>query len=255
MNIKKLIVANWKMNKTVQESQDFIKKFLSLKNQFKCGVVICPSFLCLNSMIDLCHKNNVKIGAQNCHFENEGAFTGEVSAAMLSDLNVDYVILGHSERRKYFNETDEMINKKVKSALKNKIIPIICVGETEVERNIGEEEAVVVNQIKSALKGLEVSCLKSIVIAYEPIWAIGTGKTAEPDDARKMFKAIRDYLILTYGNDVAESITLLYGGSMNENNAEKFLSIPNIDGGLIGGAALNPEKFLKIIIQAESTEE
>lgn len=251
---KKFIVANWKMNKNIDEAEEFLKEFILLNGNANANVevAICPPFLCLERVITICRKSNIKIGAQNCHFEKSGAFTGEVSANMLESAGAEYVILGHSERRNYFCETDEIINKKVKSALENNLKPIICVGETLEERQNGKEKEKINMQIKLALEGAGAEKIREVTIAYEPIWAIGTGKTISLKDCEEMFDFIRNCLISKYGQNVAESIKLLYGGSVNEKNAKEILKINNVDGGLIGGASLSPITFTDILKQAES---
>lgn len=250
---KKFIVANWKMNKTLSEAEEFLKEFVLQNKSRNADIVICPNFLCLGAALKSCDGSNIKIGAQNCHFEKGGAFTGEISANMLKSIGVCYVILGHSERRIYFCETDEIINKKVKSAIDNNLNPIICVGETEAERENGKEEEKIKNQIESALKDIPSEKLAAVTIAYEPIWAIGTGKTVSIQDCKRMFDFIKNHIISVYGKDIGEKIRLLYGGSMNEKNAKELLNVPNVDGGLIGGASLDPIKFTEILKQAEES--
>lgn len=251
----KFIVANFKMNKTVSETEKFLAKFVSNIRGINLEIAICPNFLCLEKAFSICHKYEIKIGAQNCYFEDSGAFTGEISALMLSSLGAEYVILGHSERRNYFFETDEIINKKVKSSLKNNLKPIICIGETAAERKIGKEKEKIKTQIDFALKGVSPQNFSKITIAYEPIWAIGTGETVDPQKAEEIFLFIKNHLICTYGEDSVRDIRLLYGGSVNENNAKELLNVPNVDGGLIGGASLDFDRFLSILKQLESEGE
>ncbi len=250
----KFIVANFKMNKTVHEAEEFLKNLVLNGKKWNLEVIICPTFLCLERALNICHKSGIKIGAQNCYFEKNGAFTGEVSAFMLSSVGAEYVILGHSERRTYFFETDDIINKKVISALENNLKPIICVGETEFERENGTEKEKIKSQIDFALKGAEPEQLDKVIIAYEPIWAIGTGKVVDYDDARKMFLFIKNHLVFRYGKNLADKIKLLYGGSINENNVKELLGIENIDGGLIGGASLDFSRFMSILNQAENSD-
>lgn len=248
----KFIVANWKMNKTLAEAEEFLKKLVSVEEKQNLEIAICPTFLCLEKALGICRQSGIKIGAQNCHLEKSGAFTGEISASMLKVLGVDYVILGHSERRNYFGETDEIINKKVKSALENDLRPIICVGETATEREMGMEKEKIKLQITCALKDINPQSLANITIAYEPIWAIGTGKTVGIKDCKEMFEFIKNYLVSAYGKEKSENIRLLYGGSISEENAKELLGVPNVDGGLIGGASLDFTKFSDILDQAES---
>tara|TARA_Y100000310_G_scaffold341089_1_gene439086 strand:+ start:22918 stop:23625 length:708 start_codon:yes stop_codon:yes gene_type:complete len=232
--MKPLIAANWKMNKDSKEATDFIDEFKPLIKDNKNDIVICPPYTALNEVNKAIKNTNIKLGAQNMHFEKEGAFTGEVSASMLKDV-CEYVILGHSERRQIFNETDELINKKVKSALKNKLKPILCIGETLEQRNSNQTMKIVENQLKNCLSGISE---KNVVIAYEPIWAIGTGKTATPEQAEEVHKFIRDLL--------NENIRIIYGGSMKPDNAKELLSKPNINGGLVGGSSLDAKSFAEI---------
>ncbi len=255
MGKPKFIVANFKMNKTNREAEEFFKNLVSGIKTVNSEVAICPTFLCLENALSVCHKYGIKVGAQNCYFEDFGAFTGEVSAFMLSSIGVDYVILGHSERRNYFFETDDIINKKIKSVLKNNLKPIICIGETSSERKNGQEKEKIKAQIDFALKGILPRKFAEITIAYEPIWAIGTGQTVDPQKAEEIFSFIKNYLICTYGEDSVRNIRLLYGGSLNENNAKELLNIPNVDGGLIGGASLNLDKFMSILKGLESEGE
>ncbi len=255
MGKNKFIVANWKMNKTANEAEEFLKEFILLHKNRNTEISICPTFLCLERAVSICNKSNIKIGAQNCHFEEKGAFTGEVSPSMLKSIGAEYVILGHSERRNYFCETDEIINKKVKSALQNNLKPIICVGETWEEREKGHEREKIRNQIDKALKGISPEKLPEITIAYEPIWAIGTGKTVSLKECEEIFEFMKNHLISTYKKENVENTRLLYGGSMNEKNAKKLLRVPYVDGGLIGGASLDVVKFTDILKQAESVGE
>ena len=190
---------------------------------------------------------NIKIGAQNMHFEDHGAFTGEVSGKMLKSIGVEYVIIGHSERREYFNETDESVNKKIKAAFENELKPIVCVGEKLEEREAGKAEEIVTTQIKLDLEGLTKDQVKNTIIAYEPIWAIGTGKTATSEDANNMIKTIRGQIAELFGNDVAEEVIIQYGGSVKSSNAKELFTTSDIDGGLVGGASLKPDEFSKIV--------
>lgn len=247
MRNKKLIAANWKMNKTIPESEKFISDITLQHKKFNCDVLICPPFLSIPKITDECHAAGISVGAQNCHWEANGAFTGEISAPMLLSAGVDYVILGHSERRTYFGETDEIIAKKVSSVLNNHLKVILCVGETLDQRRCGKESDAVINQLKTALDNVQSDNLKNVVIAYEPIWAIGTGETIDPNGAGKMCANIRTFISSRYSNAFANSLCILYGGSINSKNAESFLNVSEINGSLIGGASLETEEFLKII--------
>ena len=190
---------------------------------------------------------NIKIGAQNMHFAESGAYTGEVSGKMLKSIGVEYVIIGHSERRQYFNETDETVNKKIKSAFENELKPIVCVGETLEQREAGKTESIITSQTRLALEGLTSEQVKNTIIAYEPIWAIGTGKTATSEDANNSIKAIRAEIKRIYGEDVSEDVIIQYGGSVKSSNAKELFSTSDIDGGLVGGASLKPDEFSKIV--------
>ena len=190
---------------------------------------------------------NIKIGAQNMHFAENGAYTGEISGKMLKSIGVEYVIIGHSERRQYFNETDETVNKKIKAAFENELKPIVCVGETLEQREAGKTESIITSQTRFALEGLTADQVKNTIIAYEPIWAIGTGKTATSEDANNSIKAIRAEIKRLYGDDVAEEVIIQYGGSVKSSNAKELFSTSDIDGGLVGGASLKPDEFSKIV--------
>ena len=246
MKKNKIVIANWKMNKTVSESQKFISELINdstLKN-YK-NVIICPSFLSIMSILKKCLKNNIKLGAQNCFYEDIGSFTGEVSPIMLKKAGIEYVIIGHSERRIKLNETPDIINKKLFAALKNKLKVILCVGETKTEKDCGTEKSVILNQINSAVYDLqEIDLLNNLVIAYEPVWAIGNSNAnVDPLYAEKMCAFIKDFININF----RKKINVLYGGSLNSKNAEIFLKMENIDGGLIGGASLDIKEFSEII--------
>lgn len=249
---KKFIAANWKMNKTIAQSNEFVSDCICKNQDLKCDVLICPTSLSIPTIIDKCHSLGIYVGAQNCHWENSGAFTGEISAPMLADAGVDYVILGHSERRIYFGETDEIISKKVDNALKNKLKIILCVGETQERRDCGKASQTVINQVKTTLDIVQKSDIKNVIIAYEPVWAIGTGKTIVPSDADKMCDDIKTFVTSKYGSECTQDFRVLYGGSINSQNAKSFLDLPSIDGALIGGASLEAKEFLKIINIAEN---
>ncbi|CDB24210.1 triosephosphate isomerase [Clostridium sp. CAG:557] len=235
------------MNKTVAEVKDFISALKTNLKKHENEIIICTPFTTIPTVTSLAANTQINVGAQNCHFENLGAYTGEISPSMLKELDVKYVILGHSERRDYFFETDELINKKIKSALNVGLKVILCIGETAQERKIGITEEKISIQIKKALYGIEKKNLFDIIIAYEPIWAIGSKKNATKEDANRICGIIRKILAGMYDSNVAEDFSILYGGSVNASNARELLSMENIDGGLIGGASLDVEEFLKII--------
>jgi triosephosphate isomerase len=247
-NLRKAVIAgNWKMNKTRPEAEKLISEIKPLAENADCEVVICVPFTVLSAAVDAVKGTNIKVGAQNVHFEASGAFTGEISAAMLKEIGAEYVIIGHSERRQYFGETDETVNKRTKAALAAGLIPIVCVGELLWEREADITEEVVSRQIKLDFAGIDASDAAKTVIAYEPVWAIGTGKTATSEQAQEACKLIRDRLTSIYGKAVAESITIQYGGSMNAANAAELVAKEDVDGGLIGGASLKAEDFGAII--------
>ena len=245
---KTIIAGNWKMNKTASETKAFAEELKPLLGKHKwCEVVLCVPFVNIPAAIRAFKDTRVAIGAENCHFEDHGAFTGEVTPAMLKEVGVKYVIIGHSERRQYYNETDFTVNKKVKAALAAGLTPIICVGESLEQRELGVTEDLVSYQVKCALAGLEASQVRHVVIAYEPLWAIGTGKTATAEQAGEVCQAIRTVIRKQYGAHVARSVTIQYGGSMNAKNAAELLAQPDVDGGLIGGASLKAPDFMTII--------
>lgn len=248
---KKIIAGNWKMNKTPGEAEKLVKEIAEKVSGAGCDVVVCPTAVCLDRVLKAASGSNVKVGAQNVHFEEKGAFTGEIAANMLTEIGVDYVIIGHSERRQYFGETDETVNKRTVAAINGGLTPIICVGETLTEREQGIMEETVRRQTKIALLNVSAEAAAKAVIAYEPVWAIGTGKTATAEQAEEVCAIIRDTVKNLYNNDVAESIRIQYGGSMNAQNAAELLSKPDIDGGLIGGASLKPDDFAVIVKAAE----
>jgi len=247
---KKIIAGNWKMNKTAGEATELANGIkLDLANYSDADVVLCPPFTSIPAVCAVVQDCQIKVGAQNMHWEASGAFTGEISAGMLRDLYCHYVILGHSERRSYFSETDAVVNKKVKSALAAHLIPIVCVGETLEERDAGREQEVVRTQVMNSLASLG-SDLEKVVVAYEPVWAIGTGRTATSEQAQEMHAFIRRTLREMSTEDVACSIRIQYGGSMKPANSAELLSQPDIDGGLIGGAALDAISFVEIVKSA-----
>lgn len=244
---KKIIAGNWKMNKTSSDAKALAEGIkLEVGECLDVDVVLCPPFTALSTVSGIVDDCSIKLGAQNMHWESEGAYTGEVSPGMLRDLYCNYVILGHSERRSYFGESDEIVNKKVKSALNAALTPIVCVGETLEEREGGNAEAVVRSQVEQSLAGLG-NDIEKIVVAYEPVWAIGTGVTATPEQAQDMHAFIRKVLAELSSQDIADSVRIQYGGSMKPANAAELLGKPDIDGGLIGGAALEPRSFVEII--------
>jgi triosephosphate isomerase len=240
------LAANWKMNKTGEETERFLGEFLPMVSEPGPEIVICPPFTSLKAALDLCSQSPVKVAAQNMHEEAEGAYTGEVSAPMLLDLGVDGVILGHSERREYFNETDEALARKVPAALGAGLEPILCVGENEAQRDADETEDVLTRQIQADLAEVPDARLSEVVIAYEPIWAIGTGRTATPEQAQEALALIRQ-LIASREPEGAEAIRILYGGSVKPDNAAELMGQPDVDGALVGGASLDPADFAAIV--------
>lgn len=244
---EKVIAGNWKMNMLPDEAIKFIQDLEPLVKDTKNEVIVCVPFVDLFYTILNAQNTNIKIGAQNMHYEESGAYTGEISGKMLKAINAEYVIIGHSERRQYFAETDETVNKKIKAAFENELKPIVCVGETLEEREKGIAFDVITNQTKLALEGLTKEQVKNTIIAYEPIWAIGTGKTATADDANEAIKKIREEISKIYGNDIAECVIILYGGSVKSTNAKELFEKSDIDGGLVGGASLKVEEFAKIV--------
>ncbi len=235
------------MNMLPDETINFIKEFTPLVKDTENEVILCVPYTDLFYALLNAQDTNIKIGAQNMHFEESGAYTGEVSGKMLKSIGVEYVIIGHSERRQYFAETDEAVNKKLKAAFTYGLKPIVCVGETLEEREQGKTIDVITRQTRLALEGLTNEQVKNTIIAYEPIWAIGTGKTATADDANDSVKKIREEIAKIYGNDVAECVIIQYGGSVKSSNARELFTKSDIDGGLVGGASLKPEEFSKIV--------
>ena len=245
---RKLIAGNWKMNNSNKEALELVNQLKDLVKDVKDrDIMIAPTFTCLSDVHNALKGSNIKLGAQNLYFEEKGAFTGQISADMLLAVGCEYVIVGHSECRDIFCEKDELINKKVKRALDKNLIPVLCVGEHLEEREKGITSDIVSNQTKEAFKGLSEAEAKKVVIAYEPVWAIGTGKTATPQDADEVHKTIRETLKSLYNDNVAEGMIILYGGSVNEKNADDLLNMPNIDGALVGGASLVADKFARIV--------
>lgn len=241
-----IIAGNWKMNNTISEGRQLIEDIKALELNSDVEAVVCVPFTFLSEAKKLVKDTNIKLGAQNMHYENQGAFTGEISPYMLKEIGVDYVIIGHSERRQYFNETDESVNGKIKKALEVGIKPILCVGESLEERENSIHERVVKNQVLKGLMGIEAEDLKDLVIAYEPIWAIGTGKTASSDDANKMLSFIRGVVKEEFG-PIAEEVRLQYGGSVKPSNVSELMDKSDIDGALVGGASLKAEDFAALV--------
>jgi len=244
---KKVIAGNWKMNKTAKEAAEFVKALIPRVADVQADVVVGAPFVCLPDVVKAAAGSNIKVAAQNMHWEEKGAFTGEVSGLMLKDLGVEYVIIGHSERRQYFAETDETVNRKVHAALKYGLKPIVCVGESLTQREQGVTAELVSYQVKIALLGLTAEQVKDVIIAYEPIWAIGTGKTATNEQANEVCIIIRNTIKSLYGEETAEAIRIQYGGSVTAANAEGLFSMSDIDGGLVGGASLKLDDFEKIV--------
>lgn len=250
---KYLIAGNWKMNKTGSEGVDLIREInASVSQTTDVGVVVCPPFTALEAAAKALEGSNVHLGAQNMHPQSEGAYTGEVSPLMLRSLFCNYVILGHSERREYFAESDAFINEKVLAAFESNLKPILCVGESLEQREAGETMSVVKTQLDGGLAGVDAEAAENLIVAYEPVWAIGTGKTATPEMAQEVHAAIRAELAAKFGPAVADKIRILYGGSMKPNNASELLDQPDIDGGLIGGASLQAKPFVELVTIAQS---
>jgi triosephosphate isomerase len=245
---KPLLAGNWKMNKTASEAVELLREIcLTVGSTSEVGVVVCPPFTALESCAGALVDSNVQLGAQNMHPKPEGAYTGEISPVMLRSLFCTYVILGHSERREYFGETDSFINEKVLAALESSLKPILCVGETLAQREGGETMAVVKGQLSAGLAGVDAESAENLVVAYEPVWAIGTGKTATPEMAQEVHQVIRQELAGLVGAAAAEKIRILYGGSMKPENAAALMEQPDIDGGLIGGASLKAKSFVELV--------
>lgn len=242
-----VIAGNWKMNKTVSEAVKLVEELMPLVKGAAAEVVVCPTFVCLNEVVKVSVSSNIGVGAQNMYYKDNGAYTGEISPAFLKDMKVEYVILGHSERRQYFNESDSEINKKVVSALDHKLKPIVCVGETLQQREAGAAFDVIAAQVKGCLAGMENRNLDDLIVAYEPVWAIGTGKTATSQDANEVIGFIRKQLSEILGNEVADKTRILYGGSVKSSNTKELMNMPEIDGALVGGASLDAEEFSKIV--------
>ncbi|HCN60232.1 MULTISPECIES: triose-phosphate isomerase [Mammaliicoccus] len=247
---KPIIAGNWKMNKTVQEAKDFVNELPALPDTNEVDSVICAPTLQLDALVNLTKEGvaqGLQIGAQNAYFEDNGAFTGETSPAALEDLGVKYVVLGHSERREYFGETDEDVNKKALAVFSHNMTPIICVGETLEEREAGKAESVVGGQVEAALKGFSKDQVKSTVIAYEPIWAIGTGKSSTSEDANQMCAHVRNVVAGAFSPEEAEALRVQYGGSVKPENIKEYMAQSDIDGALVGGASLKVDSFVALL--------
>ena len=248
---KAVIAGNWKMNKTPAEAKALIEGIKPLVKNANCGVVCCVPYVDLSVVLEAAKGTNIGVGAENCHWEKSGAYTGEISAEMLASMGVQYVIIGHSERRQYFGETNETVNKRIRAALDVGLTVILCVGESLTQREQGSTSELVALQTKIALGGVSKDELKCVIIAYEPIWAIGTGKTATSAQANEVCKTIRETVASIYDADAAQALTIQYGGSMKPGNAPELLAQPDVDGGLIGGASLKPDDFAAIIKAAD----
>ena len=244
---RKVIAGNWKMNMLPNEAINFIEELAPMVKESKHEVILCVPYTDLFYALLNVQGTNIKIGAQNMHWEEKGAYTGEVSAEMLKSVGVEYVIIGHSERRQYFAETDETVNKKLKKALAVGLKPIVCVGETLEQREQGITMQIITSQTEKALEGLEASDVEKVIVAYEPIWAIGTGKTATKEDANEAVKQIREKIAEIYGQDTANGVIIQYGGSVKASNAKELFEMSDIDGGLVGGASLKVEEFSNIV--------
>lgn len=245
---KTVVAGNWKMFKTPSEAQTFANEIKNnLPRTKRCNIILCVPFVSLSTAVKALKDSRIAVAAQNLHYETHGAFTGEVSAPMLADLGVKYVLVGHSERREYFGETDFSVNRKIRTALDAGLRPILCVGESLAQRELGVTAELIAYQVKSALSGVTALEMNHIIIAYEPVWAIGTGKTASPEEAGEVCAQIRSLLRKLYDARIARGTTIQYGGSMNSGNAHSLLAQPDIDGGLIGSASLDPSSFLEIV--------
>lgn len=251
MTRKVIVAGNWKMNKTAAEGAALIQALKPLAADVTAAeVVVCPPFTTLGAVVEACRGSNIKVGAQNIHWAESGAFTGEISGAMLREAGVEYVIIGHSERRQYFGETDATVNARLMAALKAGLKPIVCIGETLEERESGRTEAVLGTQLAEGLKGIDAATAATLVLAYEPVWAIGTGKTATPEMAQETHAFIRRTLKALFGAAAADAVRIQYGGSMKPDNAEALVGQADIDGGLIGGAALKADSFAALVKNA-----
>ncbi len=244
---KPIIAGNWKMNMTPSQAKELVTDLIPLVKDAACDVVVCPPYVDIALVAELVKGTNIQVGAQNIHWAEKGAFTGEISAAMLKEAGAAYAIIGHSERRQYFGETDATVNSRTKAALAAGIVPIICVGESLEQRENGETDAVVSGQVKADLADIPGEAVAGLVIAYEPIWAIGTGKTATDEQANETIGLIRETIASLYGQAVADQVRIQYGGSMNPKNVKGLMAQPQIDGGLIGGASLKAADFAQVV--------
>lgn len=244
---KPIIAGNWKMNKVTKEALDLVNQIKEEVHKTEVEVVVCCPFTVLSEVQKALAGSNLKLGAQNMHWEEDGAYTGEISANMLKDIGVEYVILGHSERRQYFNETDETVNKKLKKAIEVNLKPIVCIGESLEEREANKTFDVIQKQILGAFEGIPAEAMDNVVLAYEPIWAIGTGKTASSAEAQEVITYIRSLVEGKYGVDISEEVRIQYGGSVKASNATEIMNETDIDGALVGGASLKAEEFLGIV--------
>lgn len=254
---KTIIAGNWKMYKTVSEAIELsngLKRELFNLDMQNIEVVICPAYTALSEVAEITVESNIQLGAQDAHWQAEGAFTGEVSCKMLKDLEVKFVIIGHSERRQYFGETNETVNKKIKAALKYELTPIVCVGETLNEREKGKTFDVLSDHVQNGLKEISKDDVLKLVIAYEPVWAIGTGKTASPEQAQEVHQYIRDMLIKIFDKDTANSVRIQYGGSVKPENILELMNKPDVDGALVGGASLTVDSFAEIVKRASKVK-
>jgi triosephosphate isomerase len=243
-----IIAGNWKMDKTTVEARDLAQKLIPLVSGVnRRDIVLAPPFTALQAVAEVIKGTGIALSAQNLHWEDKGAFTGEISAEMLLDLGCKYVIIGHSERRQFFGETDETVNKKLRQAMNKGLLPIVCVGETLKEREAGKANEVIERQVTDALKGVSAAEMQKVIIAYEPVWAIGTGKTATPAQANDVHSFIRKKVEIAYGKEIAGSLRIQYGGSVTPENVSALMAMPDIDGALVGGASLRPESFAALV--------
>ena len=243
-----IIAGNWKLNKTIDQAVDFVVELQSLVDETgDVEVVVAPAFTALSAVANALNNSSIGVSAQDLYWENSGAFTGEISAEMIIDSGCSYVIVGHSERRQFFGETNQSVNQKVKAALEGGLVPIVCVGEMLEDRESGKTKKVVTNQLVDGIDGLSKTDILRTIIAYEPVWAIGTGKTASPDQAQEVHSLIRSVIATSYSDQIAESVRIQYGGSVNPSNAAELLSKPDVDGALVGGASLDADSFAEIV--------
>jgi triosephosphate isomerase len=247
-NRRPLIAGNWKMHKTGEESVDFVKTLKPLvSDATDVDIMIAPPFTALNQVAAEIRDTAILLGAQNLHWEAQGAYTGEISCGMLKAVHCDHVIIGHSERRQYFGETDRDINRKIKAATQIRLTPVFCIGETEAQRDAGDTFSVLDKQVKNGLESLVLEDLATMIVAYEPVWAIGTGKTATTDQAQEVHAFLRNLIGELYHQDLADAMRILYGGSVKPSNVNELMAMPDIDGALVGGASLDPESFAQLV--------